>query len=50
MLMSIGKPSYIPECFLRIQPAGSASKPKLSASSWWFKGNAQWDVQQMKVR
>jgi hypothetical protein len=39
----------IPESFLCIQPAGSASKPKLSASSWWSRGNAQWDVQQMTV-
>jgi hypothetical protein len=32
-----------------IQPAGSASEPKLSASSWWSRGNAQWVVQQMRV-
>jgi hypothetical protein len=29
--------------------AGSASKPKLSTSSWWSSGNAQWVVQQMRV-
>jgi hypothetical protein len=39
----------IPESFLCSQPAGCASKPKLSTSSWWSRGNAQWDVQQMTV-
>jgi hypothetical protein len=39
----------IPESFLCIQPADSASKPKLSASSWWYRGSAQLVVQQMRV-
>jgi hypothetical protein len=32
-----------------IQPADSASEPRLSTSSWWSRGNAQWVVQQMSV-
>jgi hypothetical protein len=35
--------------FLCIQPARSANKPKLSASLWWSRGNAQWLVKQMRV-
>jgi hypothetical protein len=27
----------------------NTSKPKLSTSSWWSRGNAQWVVQQMRV-
>jgi hypothetical protein len=34
---------------LCIQPAGPVSKPRLSTSSWWSRGNARWVVQQMRV-
>jgi hypothetical protein len=47
---SISEHTYVQfQFYIYDIPAGSASKPKLSTSSWWSRGNTQWAVQQMRV-